>query len=207
MNLPTEVLLLILSFFEGEDLYNACLLSKAFNKFATRRLYERIELRSRRNATRPSRTRQVILLLTTLSHCPHLAHLVKHLGVSSFHNTMSEESSVIGAIRNCSHLQSCSWAEVGSLSSEILQELSLLSNLRELEVDGNNWGYGPDMLLKFKNLERLSVVMPSVPVLKQMHDCLALNSQSIRSLAFTCNVCVLSYFSILFLKKQTIQPL
>jgi len=198
MNLPTEIMLIILSFFKGEDLYHACLLNKTFNKIASRRLYKRIELR--KAARLPViRTPQVIQLLKTLAVCPHLAHFVQHLSISSFNKSMSSESFVLDAIRNCRNLQSCSWSE---LSSEILQELSSCSNLRELEVDGENWCYGPDLLLRFKNLEKLSVVKPSVPVLKQMHDCLALNSASIRSLAFTCNVRHGFSFLSLFFKEN-----
>lgn len=152
-------------------------------------------------------------LFYTLSHYPYLALLVYRLGkplrrclpqspnpcslleIRDFPKAVTNLddnllSYVLKGLKNCTNLRSCIWTRDGSLTSDILEALHQCKNLRELELNGHNIGnYDPQLLLKFTELHRISLIMPSVPVVCQLKPWLSAAGASLRSLTLICKVC------------------
>ncbi|KAG6380226.1 hypothetical protein JVT61DRAFT_8318 [Boletus reticuloceps] len=187
LELPLELLPIIFGFvLRPQHISKLCLVNKTFNRFAIPLLYRRVfifawykEAKTKvglwTEITLHSRSIvlfiQVILLLRTLSRCPHLACYVEKLGESpliclptsiphlpsveirDFPKGLSAErhSELLQlcteGIRNCVHLRSCTWTRDGSLHSCVLESLSSCPQLRELEINGNDSEYSPDYSL------------------------------------------------------------
>ena len=179
MELPVDILPEILSFLaKPSHLASACLVNKTFHKFAVRQLYDRISIVD----SGPIRRRRAIALFTTLARSPELARLVHHLEIR---NLAAASHIVLDALPLCTNLRS--WTGHHPLTSDILLPLSSCPELRELEFDD----YGNcdrTTLLRLRNLNKLSISMRTQSVLSQLPDCFALNANSLRSLALTCQV-------------------
>ena len=154
---------------------------------------------------------QVIKLFGTLSRCPHLALLVFRLGkplpmlsgfkaliplseIRDFPKALPDIDDytlrhVLNGLKNCANLRSCTWTRDGSLNSSIIKALLQCKNLRDLELNGHNIGnYDPQLLLGFTELYRISLIMPSVPVVSQLKPWLLATGATLRSLTLLCKV-------------------
>ncbi len=125
---------------------------------------------------------------------------------------------VLQGLKNCVNLRRCTWTRDGSLTSEILQALLCASanvepdseikdipleyfhkeeltmrlenhGLRELEVNGHDGYYNRVLLLGFVGLERISLIMPSAPVVALLPTWASLNHKTLRKLTLICKVC------------------
>ena len=96
---------------------------------------------------------------------------------------------VLNGLKNCVNLRSCTWTRDGSLNSNILEALHQCKNLQDLELNGHNIGnYDPQLLLRFTELHRISLIMPSVPVICQLKPWLSATGATLRSLFLACEV-------------------
>lgn len=58
-------------------------------------------------------------------------------------------------------------------------------DLRELEINGRSHGnYDPDLLMRFRNLEGISIFKPDLSVVGRLESWFAVNKQTLRSLSF-----------------------
>jgi len=185
MELPVDILPEILFFLANPaHLASACLVNKLFYRFAVRQLYDRIAIHSWHKDGK----KRAIALVTTLVCCPELARLVHHLEIRDFPREY-HHFRVPDALQLCTNLRSCIWTRDATLTSDILQTLASCPELRELEINGHsNGNYDHTMLLRFRNLTKFSIIMPSASVVSQLHNCLALNAHSLRSLTLICRV-------------------
>ena len=202
MELPLDILPEILFFLEKPShLASACLVNKTFHKFAVRQLYDRIAIHSWHKDAK----KRAIALFTTLACSPQLARLVHNLEIRDFPRDPHHHPCVLGALQLCTSLRSCIWTRDGTLTSDILQTLSSCPELRELEINGHSSDgyYDHSTLLRFRNLSKFSIIMPSASVVSQLHDCLALNAHSLRSLTLICRVEPFSLLSFQILKLMS----
>jgi hypothetical protein len=96
---------------------------------------------------------------------------------------------VLRGLENCVNLRSCTWTRDGSLDSNILKALHQCKQLRELELNGNNIGnYDPELLLGFTELHRISLIMPTIPVISQLRPWISATGATLRSLTLICKV-------------------
>ena len=155
---------------------------------------------------------QVVALFRTLSRCPHLARHVEKLGESlSSCPTASISHSALTEIRdfpkallnnshsdllqictqgvvNCINLRSCVWTRDGSLHSTILESLRGCSLLHELEINGNDSGYSPNLLTQFSRLSKISLIMPNAHVLDVLPSWVSITGNTLRSFQILCKV-------------------
>jgi len=95
----------------------------------------------------------------------------------------------VKGIKNCINLKSCTWTRDGSLHTDILESLcSDCPQLEELEINGNSGGYDPAVLLRFHKLKKISLIMPSAPVLDTLPAWLSATRTTLRSLTIVCKV-------------------
>jgi hypothetical protein len=91
------------------------------------------------------------------------------------------------AISNCVNLISVTWTRDGTLKSYLLETLSALPALRELEFNGHDAGqYDPALLLRFRRLEKLSVIMPSTAVAQSLVPWMQSSGHHLRHLTLIC---------------------
>lgn len=92
-------------------------------------------------------------------------------------------------LKNCINLRRCSWTRDGSVNSWILKALQECRNLRELELNGNHNGhYDAVLLQEFDNLQKISLIMPSWPVLNVLPTWIGFTGSTLRSLTLICKV-------------------
>jgi hypothetical protein len=92
-------------------------------------------------------------------------------------------------LKNCVNLRRCTWTRDGSVNSWILKALQECRNLRELELNGNHNGHYDAILLReFDNLQKISLIMPSGPVLDMLPSWIRVTSPTLRSLTLICKV-------------------
>ena len=104
-------------------------------------------------------------------------------------------SEVLKGLQLCINLRSCAWTRDGTITSQILESLSSCPNLHELELNGrSDRRYDPQLLLKFKNLDKVSIIMPSSGVVNRLKNWVLLNQHSLRSLSLVCKVWIFSLF-------------
>lgn len=155
---------------------------------------------------------QIIKLFQTLVNCPRLALFVRRL--SQLRSTSSDVTSAqrltalrdfpkalinqerndilelcLQALQNCINLQSCAWTRDGSLTTDILKTLSRAPQLRELEVNGRNeYRYDERVLCDFKTLTKVTIIMPSSPVVNMLPQWTAFAGATLRHLTLICRV-------------------
>lgn len=92
-------------------------------------------------------------------------------------------------LKNCINLRRCAWTRDGSVNSWILKALQECHNLRELEINGNHNGhYDAIILPQFQNLQKISLIMPSGPVLDVLPSWINATGSILRSLTLICKV-------------------
>lgn len=92
-------------------------------------------------------------------------------------------------LKNCINLRRCAWTRDGSVNSWILKALQECHNLRELEINGNHNGhYDAIILPQFQNLQKISLIMPSGPVLDVLPSWINATRSILRSLTLICKV-------------------
>ncbi|KAF8152989.1 hypothetical protein B0H34DRAFT_87411 [Crassisporium funariophilum] len=189
MDLPMDILPEVIDhIIKPQHLASICLVSNAFRAFATNRLYERVSI----YAWHKEGKVKVVKLFDTLARYAYLALHVHRLEIRDFPKAFTNLeddlfSHVLRGLKNCVNLRSCTWTRDGSLNSEILLALQRCSNLRELEVNGHNDGnYDPRLLLGFTELNRISLIMPSLPVVSQLRPWLSITGHTLRALTLIC---------------------
>jgi hypothetical protein len=92
-------------------------------------------------------------------------------------------------LKNCVNLRKCTWTRDGSVNSWILKALQGCRNLRELELNGNHHGhYDAIILREFANLQKISLIMPSGPVLDVLPSWISVTGSTLQSLKLICTV-------------------
>ena len=154
-------------------------------------------------------------LVRTLGTSPHLAKRVRRIGEASLSHTINPYSlhvvirdfpkigftddgireAAISAIRNLCNLYSCIWTRDGTMKSQMLDDVKdYCPKLRELEINGRHkWNYGPDQLLLFSRLEKITLLMPSSDVTNELVKWCRSNGENLRELTLICKV--RGYFS------------
>ena len=101
----------------------------------------------------------------------------------------------VAGLKNCTNLQSCTWTRDGSLTSDILTTFSSLPNLCELEINGHDGGYyDPKLFCQFSGLQKISVIMPSPLVVRNIRDMVKTSGERLRSFTMICKVCRVAVF-------------
>ncbi|KAF8902526.1 hypothetical protein CPB84DRAFT_1814867 [Gymnopilus junonius] len=200
LDLPIELLPEILEHvIKPQHLASACLVDKTFRSFATPRLYDRISIYSWHREGKV----KVIKLFDTLSRHPYLANLLHKLEIRDFPKAITLLDGDIlhhvqRGLRNCTGLRACTWTRDGSLNSEILEALVQCPNLRDLELNGHNDGhYDPRLLLQFRNLNRISLIMPSTVVVSQLGTWLSFTGHTLRNFTLICKASTIITDSLL----------
>ncbi len=206
MDLSIDLIPEILKFVNNASyLATACTVNRIFHKNASSLLYKKIAIYSWMKDGK----KRVVTLFSTLSCCPNLASYVCSLGEpmkspwfpiflnihlleiydcpKSFSDSFLFE--VLNGLQNCINLRSCAWTRDGTITSQILETLSSSSTIHELEINGHSdRKYDPQLLLRFKNLVKISIIMPSRGVVNHLEDWVVLNQRSLRSLSLICKV-------------------
>ncbi|KAG1719184.1 hypothetical protein EDB19DRAFT_1787029 [Suillus lakei] len=190
VDIPLELLPIIFdSVIRAQHLAFLCLVNKSFNEFAVPRLYQRVYIYSWHKEAKS----KVVLLFQTLSSCPRLAHYVSRLEIRAFPKALisSSYSDLLDlctrGIRNCVNLRSCAWTRDGSLESAILLALQQCPKLKELEINGKDSGYyDPNILAQFSKLSRISLIMPSAPVIEVLPSWISATGSTLRNLTMIC---------------------
>ncbi|TFK31402.1 hypothetical protein BDQ12DRAFT_694220 [Crucibulum laeve] len=189
IDLPLELLPAILVYLpKPHHLASTSLVNKTFYAFSTPLLYSRASI----YAWHKESKYKVIRLFDTLSRCAHLAKHLRRLEVRDFPKALSFPDIdifdiVVMGLRNCTALRSCTWTRDGSLSSDILDALKASEELQELEINGHSDGnYDPKLLLQFNHLTKISIIMPSVPVIGALEGWLTQTGKTLRSLTLVC---------------------
>ncbi|KAF8065030.1 hypothetical protein FPV67DRAFT_166766 [Lyophyllum atratum] len=186
-DLPIDILPLVIShLLKPHHLASSCLVNKTFHRFTIPKLYERASI----YAWQRDGKAKVVQLFNTLAHCPQLAKYVRRLEIRDFPKAMMPsvlEYAVPLGLRNCINLHACTWTRDGSLNSEILQALQISGTLQELEINGRSEdNYEPALLLGFTRLTRISLIMPSGPVVNRLSPWMALTGSTLQSLTLIC---------------------
>ncbi len=93
----------------------------------------------------------------------------------------------LAGIRNCINLRACTWTRHGSLTSPVLETLAECARLRELEINGENAGYyDPTILPRFSHLRKLTLIMPSAPVVANLLPWIAATGSTLQHLSIIC---------------------
>lgn len=155
-------------------------------------------------------------MFRTLAECPQLAKWVKRLGqwcsgwnlsvrdlnpklpeIRDFPKGVSmtsyEELLVYcrDGLKNCVNLRRCAWTRDGSVNGWILTALQSCPSLRELEINGNHNGHYDAIFLRgFDKLDKISLIMPSGPVVDTLPVWVKVTGLTLRSLTLICKVMV-----------------
>ncbi|KAJ7088368.1 hypothetical protein B0H15DRAFT_841137 [Mycena belliarum] len=189
LDLPLELVAAIL-FHLGRPQYLAvaCRVNKAFFTFTIPRLYERASIYSWHKHAKA----KVVSLFDTLSLCPQLAKYVLRLEIRDFPKSAGRadtDAAVLEGLKNCVNLEACIWTRDGALTSDILSVLQASDTLVELEINGHSDGkYDAGILSGFSHLRRLSLIMPSTDVVRQLPSWIAVTGASLRSLTLICKM-------------------
>ncbi len=90
-------------------------------------------------------------------------------------------------LENCVHLKACAWARDGSLTSEILTCLARCPELIDITLNGGHSPqYEPMDLVQLLRPRKISLIMPSSPVLSILPHWLQAIGQPLTSLSLIC---------------------
>lgn len=93
-------------------------------------------------------------------------------------------------LKSCVQLRVCAWTRDGSLTSAILQSLARCPELSDLTINGESAShYHPIDLVQLR-LRKISLIMPSTPVLKILPGWIQATGPSLTSLALICKACL-----------------
>lgn len=158
---------------------------------------------------------QVIKLFRTLAVCPNLACHVHQLGLPLTHYKVYSPiwlrldirdfpkrrgvgfpdkqtiNTFTKGLQNCVHLKACTWIRDGSLTSEILTCLARCPELTDITLNGGcSPHYGPMDLVHLLRPRKISLIMPSIPVVTILPQWLQAIGQSLTSLSLICKACI-----------------
>ncbi|KAJ7653893.1 hypothetical protein DFH06DRAFT_1416621 [Mycena polygramma] len=189
LDLPLELLSQILSHLaKPQHLAYACRVNKTFHQFGVSRLYERAAIYSWHKHAKA----RVVCLFNTLARYPHLAKYVLRLEIRDFPKSVDTDDLdrlVLEGLRNCVSLRACTWTRDGALNSAILRALQASESLLELEINGHSDGhYDAGILADFAHLRRVSLIMPSGDVVRQLPSWMARTGPQLRSLTLICKM-------------------
>ncbi|KAF8470403.1 hypothetical protein DFH94DRAFT_208822 [Russula ochroleuca] len=167
-----------------------CLVSRTFYSFSVPNLYRRIVILPWHKSSKS----RVTQLFRTLAECPNLACLVHQLEIRDFPKrygvSFSDEQSMdiyTKGLENCVHLKACTWTRDGSLTSEILSCLGRCPELTDIAINGgHSRHYQPMELVQLHHLRKISLIMPSIPVLMILSHWLQTIGRSLTSLSLVC---------------------
>ncbi|KAA1474575.1 hypothetical protein DENSPDRAFT_905907 [Dentipellis sp. KUC8613] len=190
-DLPLELLpLIVRHIVKASHLAALCLVNRSFRAFAVPLLYERIVIFP---WYKDAKTR-MMQVFSTLAASPDLARFVRRLEIRDFpkaflisekYQTLRENC--VRGIQHTTHLQSCTWTRDGSLQNPILEALQDCPELCELEINGHHEdNYNPSTLTNFRNLRKISIIMPSGPVLDLLPHWVGYTGHSLRNLTLIC---------------------
>ncbi|KAF7322117.1 F-box domain-containing protein [Mycena kentingensis (nom. inval.)] len=190
-DLPLELLPEILSHLSPRPqfLASACLVNSTINGFASPLLYSRVAIFPWHKRSKA----KVVSLFTTFSTYPHLANHVRRLEIRDFPKSASSDGAwedlVLRGLANCTELRACTWTRDGALTTDILRVLARCESLRELEVNGRSSGrYDPRVLPDMRRLSRISLIMPSLDVVRQLDVWMQRTGQTLSSLTLICKM-------------------
>ena len=90
-------------------------------------------------------------------------------------------------LENCVHLKACTWSRDGSLTSEILACLARCPELTDITLNGGHSHYYEPMdLVQLLRLRKISLIMPSISVIRILPHWLRAIGQSLTSLSLIC---------------------
>ncbi|TEB39824.1 hypothetical protein FA13DRAFT_1619352 [Coprinellus micaceus] len=189
-DLPVDILTIVLGFLvKPNHLASAAKVNKIWNEFVTPRLYERVSIFSWHKESK----KIVRLLFATLASYRHLAKHIRRLEIRDFPKAIFDPSGrdlhddTVTGLKNCTNLHSCTWTRDGSLTSGILTTFASLPKLRELEINGHDARYyDPKLLCQFSVLQKISVIMPSPLVVRNIRDMVKVSGEKLRSLTMIC---------------------
>ncbi|KAJ7728656.1 hypothetical protein B0H16DRAFT_1382910 [Mycena metata] len=189
LDLPLELLTQILSHLaQPKHLAYACRVNKTFHEFGVSRLYERASIYSWHKHAKA----RVVSLFHTLAHYPHLAKHVLKLEIRDFPKSVAADELgeiVVKGLRNCVSLRACTWTRDGALNSAVLAVLQASDTLLELEINGHSDGHYDAALLRgFAHLQRVSLIMPSADVVRQLQPWMESTGAQLRSLTLICKM-------------------
>ncbi|SRR6266852_3610307 len=160
---------------------------------------------------------QVINLFRTLALCPNLACHVHQLGLCLTHYRIYSPikieygveirdfprrygvgfpdgisiTTVTKGLENCVHLKACTWTRDGSMTSEILTYLARCPELTDITLNGGRSPqYEPMDLVQLLRPRKISLIMPSISVLRILPLWLRAIGQSLTSLSLICKACI-----------------
>ncbi|KAH9903262.1 hypothetical protein C8Q73DRAFT_742398 [Cubamyces lactineus] len=177
-DLPVELLPLVISHIvRPSHLAALCLVNKTFYTFAIPLLYERVFIYAWHKEGKAKAL-----------HTEPLGSVIRDFPKA----LQSEEHDMIldlclHGIRNCTNLRACTWTRHGSLTTRVLETLVTCSKLRELEINGqhNNY-YDPRILPQFTHLRKLSLIMPSGPVIDTLPSWTRNTRETLQYLSLIC---------------------
>ncbi|KAI0649755.1 hypothetical protein C8Q79DRAFT_997801 [Trametes meyenii] len=189
-DLPIELLPLVLQHIvRPSHLASLCLVNAAFCSFAVPLLYERVFI----YAWHKEGKAKVIKLFQTLADYPRRAQLVQQLVIRDFPKALQSKDYdmihdlCLSGLRNCINLRACTWTRHGSLTSRILVALGDCLRLSELEINGqHDVFYDPRILPRFAHLRKLSLIMPSGPVVDILPRWTHQNQETLQYLSLIC---------------------
>ncbi|KAN0116626.1 hypothetical protein V8E52_005770 [Russula decolorans] len=183
-----------------DHLASLCLVSRNFYSFSVPKLYRRIVILPWQKSSKS----RVIKLFRTLAVCPNLACHVHQLEIRDFPKRYGvgflDEQSIntfIKGLENCVHLKACIWTRDGSLTSEILTCLARCPDLTDITLNG---GYSPHYesmdLVQLLHPRKISLIMPSMSVVRILPHWLRAIGQSLTSLSLICKACIFHDLSV-----------
>jgi hypothetical protein len=94
-------------------------------------------------------------------------------------------------LENCVQLKACTWTRYGSLTSTILTSLGKCPELTDITINGElSWDYEPMDLVQLLRISNISLIMPSVSVLRILPRWLPSTGRSLTSLTLMCKACL-----------------
>ena len=96
-------------------------------------------------------------------------------------------NTVTKGLGNCVHLKTCTWTRDGSLTSEVLACLAKCPELTEITLNGGRSPQYEAMdLVQLLRLRKISMIMPSEPVLRIFPRWFRAIGQSLTGLSLIC---------------------
>ncbi|KAJ7594368.1 hypothetical protein C8J56DRAFT_435686 [Mycena floridula] len=187
-DLPLDLLPSIVRHIPVKLLPKFCLVSKNFYAASIPNLFNHIAI----YAWHKDPDTKVSRIFKTLATYPRLAKHVRVMEIRHFpkHGDLDLlHQQVLRGISNCLNLLACTWTRDGTLDSEILTALQSLPLLEILEINGHNTGasyYNPTLLPHFSRLRKLTLIMPSSPVVAVLSPWICNVRYSLRNLTLIC---------------------
>jgi hypothetical protein len=191
-SLPLELLPLILDKLQWRtrDLAACCLVSKAWQDFATPRLYARLFLRDQQ---------RLIRVFDSLKHNPALSALLRVLEIRVFPFGLQAEAlerleaSILATLQAAVNLTELYWTRTGSLTDRVVPFLPRLPRLHTLELTGSSRFYSPAKIArhllhvdKTPNLRHFAIVLPDRDVVANLAAWAQVLGEKLESFSVLC---------------------